>query len=64
VSEDKEVQDYIVEMRNDGIKIEACLACTDKYGVTDLLKSMAVDVKYMGKVLTEYVKTDRNILTF
>jgi hypothetical protein len=64
VSADKDIRDYIAKMRDDGIKIEACLACTDKYGVTDLLKSMAIDVKYMGKVLTEYVKTGRNILTF
>jgi len=51
-------------MMNDGIKIQACLACTYSSGVTDQLRKLRIEVKYMGKPLTDLIKGGWRILTF
>ena len=64
LSEDSELQDYLTKMKEEGIKLEACKACSDMYGVSDKLTELGVDVKYMGTVLTEYIKSERHVITF
>jgi hypothetical protein len=49
---DKALQAKIKTMLQDGVKIQACQACTDSYGVTEQLRAMEIEVKYMGKPLT------------
>jgi len=50
-------------MINQGIKIEACKDCCDNFGVTDKLTSLGINVRYMGKPLTDYIKSREKILT-
>jgi hypothetical protein len=64
LSEDNELQDYVKKMKKAGIRLEACKACADMYGVSDKLAGLGVDVKYMGDVLTNYIKEGRHVLTF
>ena len=64
LSEDKELQDYVKKMKKAGIRLEACKACADMYGVSDKLAALGIDVKYMGDVLTNYIKEGRHVLTF
>ena len=64
LSEDKELQDYVKKMKKAGIRLEACKACADMYAVSEALTKLGVDVKYMGDVLTGYVKEGRHVLTF
>jgi hypothetical protein len=61
---DKDLQGRIKAMLDEGINVEACLACTDSYGVTDQLRKLGIDVKYMGIPLTNYIKQGWHILTF
>ncbi len=58
------LQEEVKSMIADGIKVEACLACADRYKVTEDLRKMGVDVKYMGKPLTEMLKGGWKVLTF
>lgn len=51
-------------MKDTDVELQACKACADMYGVSDKLVSSGVDVKYMGKPLTEMLKTDWKTLTF
>jgi hypothetical protein len=51
-------------MKEAGITLEACKACADLYEVSDELAGLGVDVKYMGDVLTSYIKEGRHVLTF
>ena len=46
---DKDLQAKIKTMLQDGVKIQACQACTDSYGITERLRNMGIDVKYLGK---------------
>lgn len=62
VSKDKLVQQEIKEMIEHGIHVEACKACSDNLCVTDILLELGIDVKYMGSILTEYIKADEKIL--
>ena len=45
-------------------KLLACKACADRYGVSETLQSLGVDVKYMGVGLTEMLKGGWITLTF
>lgn len=64
LSEDPKLQEYVGKMKTAGIRLEACKACADMYEVSDSLRELGVDVKYMGDVLTGYVKEGRHVLTF
>lgn len=64
LSEDAELQDYIKKMKELGIKLESCKWCSDQYGVSEKLIELGVDVKYMGTVLTEYIKSEKHVITF
>ncbi len=63
LSEDKELQDYIVKIIESGVVVEACKGCADMYGVSEKLEELGVNVYYTGKVLSDYIKEGRNILT-
>ena len=63
VDTDSLIQAEVLEMLNHGITIEACKACTDNLGVTDKLTELGVNVRYMGEVLTNYLKSGEKVLT-
>ena len=64
LSEDDDLQAYLKKMQDVGIKLYACKACADMYGVSEKLESLEIEVKYMGQDLTEYLKTDYKVITF
>jgi hypothetical protein len=63
VGTDPEIQAEVAEMVEHGIKIEACKACCDRMNVTEQLKKLGVDVRYMGEPLTDYLKSGEKMLT-
>jgi hypothetical protein len=64
LSEDTDLQKKIAEMKAEGIKLEACKACSDQYGVSSSLENLGIEVKFMGVPLTDYIKQGEHILTF
>ena len=64
ISENIKLQDEVKAMQKDGVEVEACIACSNAYGVTEDLKMLGYDVKGMGKPLTEYLKSGAIVLTF
>ena len=63
VGNDTQVQTEIMEMMQRGVKFEACKACSDDFGVSEKLVEMGVNVRYMGKSLTDYLKSDEKMIT-
>ena len=61
---DKELQAKVKAMMDDGIVVEACIACANMYGVAETLAEMDIDVKGMGVPLTNYLKDGWKVLTF
>ncbi|MFC1502545.1 DsrE family protein [bacterium] len=64
LSEDSELQDLIGKLKENGVILTACKWCSDQYEVSDKLKTLGIDVKYMGKPLTEYLKSGHKVLVF
>jgi hypothetical protein len=58
LSADTELQEYLSRIRDAGVKLLACKKCSDMYGVSDNLRRLGIEVKYMGKPLTEYLRND------
>lgn len=64
LSDDVELQESLKEMREEGVRLEACLRCAENYGVVEKLKNLGIDVKLMGHLLSEYLKENRKVITF
>lgn len=64
ISENIKLQDKVKAMQKDGVVVEACIACSNAYGVTEELKKLGYDVKGMGLPLTDYLKSGAKVLTF
>jgi hypothetical protein len=54
---DKELQARVKEMIGAGVKLQACKACADLYGVSGALSKLGVEVKYMGEPLTHVLQS-------
>jgi hypothetical protein len=59
LAEDKELQEYLSKIKDVGVKLLACKKCSDLYGVSDDLKRLGIEVKYMGRPLTDYLRDDK-----
>lgn len=64
LTEDKELQDYMKQILDSGVTVKACKGCSDQYGVSEQLEDLGITVLYIGKELSDYVKEERNVLTF
>lgn len=53
---DEELQEMITQLHDNGIVLEACIWCSNQYGVTEDLKELKIDVKGMGVPLSAYIK--------
>mgnify|MGYP006310092651 CR=1 FL=1 len=63
LAENEELQKGIKDMMEVGIKVEACIVCAEDLGVADKLRSLGIDVKSMGTVLTDYIKRGIQVLS-
>ena len=61
---DKELQAAVKAMIASGVVVQACVVCADMYGVGDTLRQMGIEVKPMGRPLSDMLKTDWKVLTF
>jgi hypothetical protein len=61
---DKDLQAKVKAMMDDGVIVEACIACADSYGVTQALRDLDIEVKGMGQPLTEMLNSGYKVLTF
>jgi hypothetical protein len=63
VSQDKEIQETIKAMINDGVEVIACKACAEKMGVSDSLQSCGINTFYTGDILSNWIKSGENIVS-
>ena len=64
LSEDNDLQKELQKMKEVGVELLACKACADRYGVSEALQGMGIEVKYMGVGLTEMLKGGWTTITF
>ena len=53
---DVELQEHVARMKEAGVKLLACKKCSDMYEVSENLTALGIEVKYMGKPLTDYLR--------
>ncbi len=63
VVENPETQALLKNMQAAGVKVYSCQACAQSYGLVDELRALGVDVKYMGRPLTAYLKRGYRVLS-
>lgn len=63
LAHDLELQDKVRSMKQAGVNLFACKACSDSYGVSGVLESLGIQVIYMGVPLTEALKQGLKVLT-
>ena len=61
---DKDLQGRVKAMIRDGVKVQACVACANSYGVAAELRKLGIEVKGMGKPLSDLLQSDCKVLTF
>ncbi len=62
---DKELQAKVEAMMKAGVQFQACVACADMYGVADDLRALGLEVKGMGKPLSDLLQDDDwHVMTF
>ncbi len=64
LANDEELQKQLKIMQDNGVVVEACVNCADMYGVSEDLKALGIDVKGMGKPLTDRLKANWKQLNF
>jgi len=65
LAENEELQQQFKVVQDSGVKFNACVVCTDDYGVSDKLKELGVDLIHTGEMLTEALKSDDiKVITF
>lgn len=63
LAHDAELQTKVKAMKEAGVNLLACKACSDSYGVSEALEALGVQVIYMGVPLTEALKQGLKVLT-
>jgi len=65
LTQERELQDRIGEMREAGVGLKACKACSDSYGTSESLEKLGVEVRYMGEPFTQILKDEyQRVITF
>ncbi len=64
LAENEHLQQEVQNMQEVGVVVEACRACAERYGVSERLAEMEIDVDWMGVPLADRLKGDWKTVTF
>ena len=56
-------QNQLQQVREAGVEVIACKRCAEKLGFVQALENLGINVFYTGQFLTEWLKTNKKILT-
>lgn len=60
---DKMIQEELKVMQHVGVSIKACIACANRYGVTEKLKALNIEVVSMGPILTQELQAGVKVIS-
>jgi hypothetical protein len=65
LANDEEIQQQMKIVQDSGVKFNACVVCTDEYGVSQKLSQLGVELIHTGEMLTASLKSDDvKVITF
>lgn len=63
LAQDIEIQNGLKEVLNAGVKAVACMACSENLGMTEVIKDLGIETKFVGDELSGILKAGGKILT-
>jgi hypothetical protein len=63
VAENKEIQEQLLALQEDGVEVSFCISCAKKLGVYETIESLGFELIKWGVPLTEMIKSDAKIIT-
>eukprot|EP01156_Anaeramoeba_ignava_P018739 Anaeramoba_ignava/a92774_14.p1 GENE.a92774_14~~a92774_14.p1 ORF type:complete len:113 (-),score=14.15 a92774_14:179-517(-) len=63
ISQDKEIQEKVKAMIDDGVKVTACLKCAENMQIAEGLEACNIDIYYTGELLSEWIKSGETIIS-
>lgn len=63
INNDREIQEKVKQMIEDGVKVVACLKCAENLEIVDGLTSCNIDVFYTGEFLSQWIQSGDTIIT-
>jgi len=65
LAQDKELQERVKIVQKSGVKFNSCVVCSDEYGVSNILKSMDIELIHTGEMLTQALQSkSTKVITF
>lgn len=64
LSKNISLQKKIKEIALTGVKLQACIVCTEEYGVSEKLQELGVELTHTGEMLTQALQNDWKSITF
>ena len=64
LSENHDLQEKLKEIAATGVKLQACIVCTDSYGVSDKLEALGIELIHTGEMLTHALQNNWKVITF
>jgi hypothetical protein len=61
---DKDIQKAVLDMKEDGVAVQACIACAESFGIVEDIEALGIEVKPMGVPLTRFLQDDAKVVTF
>jgi hypothetical protein len=61
---DAGLQESVNELKETGVKVIACKACAEQYGIVPRLEALGVKVFYAGEFLTQWIKSGDKYISF
>jgi len=65
LAKDSKLQEQMKQVQKSGVSFNACIVCSDDYGVSKDLKSLGIDLIHTGEMLTQALKSETiEVITF
>jgi len=65
LANDAELQEKVKTLQKTGVKFNACVVCSDDYGVSKELEALDIELIHTGEMLTEALQgTETKVITF
>lgn len=64
LAQNKELQERVKTVMQTGVKFNACVVCSDDYGVSDELSALGIELTHTGEMLTNALQSNYKVITF
>jgi hypothetical protein len=61
---DTELQEYMKQVQDAGVRVIACKQCADNYQIAPEIEKLGIEVFYTGQFLTEWIKSKEYYISF